>query len=70
MCVYPCVQARMNQLSRVHTSPVMQFSQFRVYFPKKSISQDAVSCWQKSICLDRYSYKYVTKSQDFVTINS
>ena len=27
----------------VYWSPVVQFSQFRVYFPKKTISQDAVS---------------------------
>ena len=59
----------MNHLSRAHLS-AMQFSQFRVYFPKKSISQDAVSCWQEAVCLSRHSYKYLTESQDFIAINS
>jgi len=44
VCVCVCVCAYVKEkYVHVYWSPIVQFSQFRVYFPKKTISQDAVS---------------------------
>ena len=44
MCVCVCGSAYVKEkYVYVYWSPIVQFSQFRVYFPKKTISQDAVS---------------------------